>query len=259
MQLSLLVLAFKEIMKYLILAILPFYLYANELEVVKNARISFENKDFIKAEELYKSIKNTSELWPRTLLERAWANYYLKNYNKSLGLLATLKFPMLRRYSKVEGTYLEALIYYQLCLFGDSHKTIDEFLNKDDSIYEEATKDFKKNLLRSQNLLIKSWISGIERTSVIQNKVYSDKEMIQLVQFNLTEYERFKEFMEIMKLEILSHARKQIYEQKTEIQKRTRGNLNNLNKTKSQMFWEFKEEFWADELGGFVFALESKC
>ena len=40
---------------------------------------------------------------------------------------------------------------------------------------------------------------------------------------------------------------------------RTRGDINNLVRTEKQYFWSFNGEFWADELGDYVFSLESKC
>ena len=40
---------------------------------------------------------------------------------------------------------------------------------------------------------------------------------------------------------------------------RGRGDVNNLVRTEKQYFWTFNGEFWADELGDYVFSLESKC
>ena len=40
---------------------------------------------------------------------------------------------------------------------------------------------------------------------------------------------------------------------------RMRGNINNLVRTEKQYFWTFNGEFWADELGDYVFSLDSKC
>ena len=40
---------------------------------------------------------------------------------------------------------------------------------------------------------------------------------------------------------------------------RSRGDINNLVRTEKQYFWTFNGEFWADELGDYVFSLESKC
>ena len=44
-----------------------------------------------------------------------------------------------------------------------------------------------------------------------------------------------------------------------EVENRSRGDINNLVRTEKQYFWTFNGEFWADELGDYVFSLESKC
>jgi len=66
------------------------------------------------------------------------------------------------------------------------------------------------------------------------------------------------EDMTYMKLEILSRKKKLIYENIQE-QDRKRGDIKYLKRNDKQYFWTFNGEFWADELGDYVFALRSEC
>ncbi|OFZ67873.1 MAG: hypothetical protein A2328_03390 [Bdellovibrionales bacterium RIFOXYB2_FULL_36_6] len=66
------------------------------------------------------------------------------------------------------------------------------------------------------------------------------------------------EDMTYMKLEILSRKKKLIYENIKE-QDRKRGDIKYLKRNDKQYFWTFNGEFWADELGDYVFALRSEC
>jgi hypothetical protein len=40
---------------------------------------------------------------------------------------------------------------------------------------------------------------------------------------------------------------------------RARGDVAYLRRTDKQYFWTFNGEFWADELGDYVFSLKSEC
>lgn len=68
------------------------------------------------------------------------------------------------------------------------------------------------------------------------------------------------EDMSYIKLEVLSKRKNELYE--NIIQKddsRARGNLAHVRRTDKQYFWTFNGEFWADELGDYVFSLKSEC
>ena len=63
--------------------------------------------------------------------------------------------------------------------------------------------------------------------------------------------------MSYIKLEVLSRLRKEILDE-SNINKRTRGDIKYLKRNEKQYFWNFNGEFWADELGDYVFALKSE-
>jgi hypothetical protein len=66
------------------------------------------------------------------------------------------------------------------------------------------------------------------------------------------------EYMSFIKLEILGRRKRELYTFKKELL-RKRGSMKNLKRSSKQYFWTFNGEFWADELGDYVFALKSEC
>jgi hypothetical protein len=69
------------------------------------------------------------------------------------------------------------------------------------------------------------------------------------------------EDMSYIKLEILSKRKTELYEDisPSAPDARARGNISHLRRTDKQYFWTFNGEFWADELGDYVFSLKSEC
>jgi hypothetical protein len=63
--------------------------------------------------------------------------------------------------------------------------------------------------------------------------------------------------MSYIKLEILSRKKKELYSFSYLDEKR--GDIKYLKRNDKQYFWSFNGEFWADELGDYVFALKSGC
>lgn len=66
------------------------------------------------------------------------------------------------------------------------------------------------------------------------------------------------EGMSYIKLEVLSRKKDKIYADQS-VDTRTRGSIQYLKRNEKQYFWNFNGEFWADELGDYVFALKSEC
>jgi tetratricopeptide (TPR) repeat protein len=63
--------------------------------------------------------------------------------------------------------------------------------------------------------------------------------------------------MSYIKLEVLAQKKEKLYQAVPETNKR--GDLKYLPRNDRQYFWNFNGEFWADELGDYVFALGSEC
>ena len=103
--------------------------------LINQARIYFKQKKFKKSLEFYSLIPKTSYHWPYIILEKAWNYYYLKDYNRVLGLLVTYKSPLLTSYFFPEAEMLKALAYYRLCLWDDALNVIKRYY----SIYKSRS------------------------------------------------------------------------------------------------------------------------
>lgn len=66
------------------------------------------------------------------------------------------------------------------------------------------------------------------------------------------------EDMSYIKLEVLSKRKNELYGDVGPVD-RKRGDIAHLKRTDKQYFWTFNGEFWADELGDYVFSLKSEC
>ena len=58
-------------------------------------------------------------------------------------------------------------------------------------------------------------------------------------------------------LEVLAQKKAKLYS--FEKDNRSRGDIKYIQRNEKQYFWDFNGEFWADELGDYVFALKSEC
>lgn len=98
--------------------------------------------------------------------------------------------------------------------------------------------------------------SNIKESVVLQQKLIGAyvRKKIFLIKDILN---RSFEDMSYIKLEVLSRKKKNLYNISNN--KRSRGSLSNLSITDKQYFWTFNGEFWADELGDYVFSLKSEC
>lgn len=63
--------------------------------------------------------------------------------------------------------------------------------------------------------------------------------------------------MSYIKLEVLAQRKARLYN--FDDKKRSRGDIKYIERNEKQYFWDFNGEFWADELGDYVFALGSEC
>jgi hypothetical protein len=64
--------------------------------------------------------------------------------------------------------------------------------------------------------------------------------------------------MTYIKLEVLGRRKEQLYFASNDVN-RSRGDIRYLKRNDKQYFWTFNGEFWADELGDYVFSLKSEC
>lgn len=97
--------------------------------------------------------------------------------------------------------------------------------------------------LRESLLLQRDLIGAYVRKSLHLNMDYLDKSF---------------EGMTYIKLEVLGRRKEQLYFANNEVG-RSRGDIRYLKRNDKQYFWTFNGEFWADELGDYVFSLKSEC
>jgi tetratricopeptide (TPR) repeat protein len=82
------------------------------------------------------------------------------------------------------------------------------------------------------------------------------------LQLNAAQIVQSFEDMSYIKLEVLSKRKNELYDNvsmNSEGDSRNRGNIAHLRRSDKQYFWTFNGEFWADELGDYVFSLKSEC
>lgn len=113
---------------------------------IHKARILFKQRKYEPSMKAFEEIPKTSYRWPYLLLEKAWSNYYLGDYNRSLGLLVTYKSPLLKSYFMPEAEVLNALSYFRLCLWQDSLQVIDQYYK----VYKPQSVALKKLLVKEK-------------------------------------------------------------------------------------------------------------
>lgn len=65
--------------------------------------------------------------------------------------------------------------------------------------------------------------------------------------------------MSYIKLEVLAQRKERLYQTDAPSASGKRGDVKYIERNDKQYFWTFNGEFWADELGDYVFALRSEC
>lgn len=162
---------------------------------------------------------------------------------------------------------------------GHFFNTMVRFERKGDSDYslltdmlrgierDEVYVDLKKQMVAAVNEYNK--IKGNrnsrfkrEVVSNIQEYLNSQKRIIgayikgRLISNYAMMYRAF-EGMSYIKLESLAQKKAKLYS--FEENNRARGDIRYIERNEKQYFWDFNGEFWADELGDYVFALKSEC
>ncbi len=155
------------------------------------ARISFERKDFTKAANMYKELKDFPQREKgRILLERAWSNYYLKNYSESLGILQGLKAPVYMVSVSPERYVLEMIIYKQLCYFEKVSSVAKEYY----TVFGKAIKDIKKRKDLKRNVIASQLAMSSMRMQEQANFINQLRDELEIVkEMDLKDYKYFKE------------------------------------------------------------------
>jgi hypothetical protein len=259
--------------------------------IVGIPRAEFAERSFSDASLSYLELSKDSYVWPEILFEEAWNSFYLKDYNRTLGKLVTYKELCLFDDARnvVDGFYE----HYQ-----DKSLGVKRFLKKYGKNYKyfyllaKSKRDGKQggNSLLNQLLdsvlkdaafleLVESFNIGrdeIEKVKGLKNprmrKVFiaNLRESLLLqrdligayvrksLHLAMDQLDKSFEGMTYIKLEVLGRAKQKLYFDSS-AGNRSRGDIRYINRNEKQYFWTFNGEFWADELGDYVFSLRSEC
>ena len=124
-------------------ALKVYFSFVGESCVIHRGRLFYEQRDYDQSLEMYKQIPKISYLWPYTLIEKAWVHYQRKNYNRTLGLLATYKSPIMQNYFFPEGDVLSALSYVRMCYWEDVKRVVDAY-----KVQVERSEELKRILVQ---------------------------------------------------------------------------------------------------------------
>lgn len=188
----------------------------------------------------------------------------VKDFNKTYFTDTKYFRRFLKKMNRNYKLYFNLISKYQR--YGRSpNKLINRLLSN--ILKEHAFMDLNENYLRSLKEIdqISSIRKGAFKNFIYKNAVEVNatyKKIIgsyirsRLISNYARLYKAF-EGMSYIKLEVLAQKKAKLYS--FEKEKRSRGDLKYIKRNEKQYFWNFNGEFWADELGDYVFALKSEC
>ncbi len=129
--------------------------------------------------------------------------------------------------------------------------------------YVELYNDFLKGDREIQRLskikdpAMKSFIEVALKEALVLHRDLIGAYVRKTIALLLAQTRKAFEAMSYIKLEVLSKKKARLYA--GPLGERERGDIQYLKRNDKQYFWDFNGEFWADELGDYVFALPSEC
>jgi tetratricopeptide (TPR) repeat protein len=217
------------------------YVFNPEVEVLKSLtymELCLWDDSKTVVENFYTKYENDYDNYKKVVggMGKDYAQFYLliKEYAVGKATTNALLNTALASISK-DSAFRELMTSYN-----DAHLEIEKL----DSMSNSKFKSVLQENLKESLSLQKSLVGGYVRS--------------QLQMFSAQMVKAFED-MSYIKLEILSKRKTELYEQVSLRGERARGNFMYVKRTDKQYFWNFKGEFWADELGDYVFALRSEC
>jgi len=149
----------------------------------------------------------------------------------------------------VQGNELLNTLLYAIIRDPAYAELYDSFQNGRNEI-EKVSRTNIPNFTRILNL-------NLREAMILQRDMIGAYVRSQLEQYVAQMNQTFID-MSYIKLEVLDRRKTSLYSPEVSMN-RGRGNVQNLKRTDKQYFWTFNGEFWADELGDYVFSLKSEC
>lgn len=165
-----------------------------------------------------------------------YKQYYFLSRDKLEG-----KFKGGELVQKVMSSIVKDATFIELAdAFKDGLDEIESLNKVHDAKFRELLNENIKDSMGFQRNLIGSYVRAQLQTAAAQmDKAFED--------------------MSYIKLEILNRRKTELYQDVSFRTDRGRGNVQYVKRNDKQYFWTFNGEFWADELGDYVFALKSEC
>ncbi len=120
----------------------------------------------------------------------------------------------------------------------------------------EASQAYNKTKSESPSRYKDLKLTNIGDTIRLQKRIIGSYVRARIISDYAKLFNSFKD-MSYIKLEILAQRKQRLYNDVNPNGKR--GDIQYVARNKKQYFWDFNGEFWADELGDYVFALRSEC
>lgn len=188
------------------------------------------------------------------------ANRFYKRYERDVLLVS--------KYLKRKGSLRSFYFLAKNKLKGEvyQNKLLDDLMNfiAKDPTFREIFESFKvgadelRKIKKYSNLRLRRvFLKNFKDSMVTQRDIigfYVKKTLIS----NIQELQKNLTNMSYIKLESLGRSKDSLI-RVTKGDNRTRGDIKNIKANEKQYFWTFNGEFWADEIGDYVFSLKSEC
>lgn len=264
---------------------LPF----REKAALQYSRLIFEEGHFETSYEIYSALRTLPlREQGRIQLERAWTQYYLKNYSKALGILTALKSPYFQSSFTPEQMILEMIIYKELCYYEAVEDVAKKFRKRFAQAFRqiESRKPLKEvpelfNLaamdkeiqdsanfihqLRQEYKTLKgfNWDNFAFYKPLVEAYERMDKTLQLRLDFHLEEKARHA-------ANELLDAEEQVafleYTAKLDALRIVRRGEERSYKSEQisyfkfdQVYWPVNDEFWTDESGDYTVLVSSRC
>lgn len=126
------------------------------------------------------------------------------------------------------------------------------------SSFNDGKEEIEKMKLINNQALRTVLNENLKESMTLQRNLIGSYIRGQLLLYGAQMLKAFED-MSYIKLEVLSKRKNELYNDVSVTSERKRGDITHLKRTDKQYFWTFNGEFWADELGDYVFSLKSEC
>lgn len=258
------------------------------------ARVLYELEEYKDALRIYAQVEvpELSTAEASLFLEQAWTSYWLRDFRKTMGILYALEAPSYRDFYAPEKFLLRSLVYMNLCHYIPAKREIRRFrfrfqepldsireridLREDDVLRRAALQDgqigrmadFRRMLRREADDIDTvggSWIEtgldeqlrriyelAIRRADLRLEAALSDE--ARRIAEELVEFE---EQMYLLDYEVGLAIYRRL--RKEDARRQTDEDDLSIPPGGDQVYYEFVDEFWNDELPKYDFFIENRC